>query len=155
VDLLKNPVSAARIKAAMSQDTIAQMLSRVDGLTPREAKAASLFKSLKEDINVIRKQYNATAFRGPQALEAMQGVAGDPLSNPEVTIQTIKQTQESLDAQKKIIEAAMKSHGVDLVPYVRPHDSYRNYAKNPKNGHVIGTDNGRVWFDVNTGEKIQ
>ena len=154
-DLLDNPISAARIKIAMSMDTPQQALSRISGLTNREAKVAALFKSLKEDINIIRKQYNATAFRGPQALDAMQGVAGDPLSNPKVTRQVIAQTVESLGAQKKIIENAMKSHNVQLEPYIRPADSYKNYAKNPANNHVIGTDDGRNWYDVNSGALVK
>lgn len=149
-DLLENPTSAARIKLATSSDMSAQALSRIDGLTPREAKVAALFVSGKEDINTIRKQYNATAFKGPQALDAMQNLFGNPLSNPKVTLNVMRQTLESLNAQKKNIIDAFKEHGLPEPSYVRPSDSYKVYRKNPQTGHVIGSDDGQNWFDVQT-----
>jgi hypothetical protein len=66
-------------------------------------KVETAFSRLPEQINIFRKSYNATGFRGPQGWEALQSLAGNYRQNPELTIQVLQAAKQ--DAEQFIKDA--------------------------------------------------
>lgn len=119
-DLFKSLSSSGKIQLAMSPSGTLQVVSRYSQMNDRERHVAALLTSLKEDINTLRGVYQATGFRGPEAFAALTALAGKPLGDPGVTVDLLKQTLESLNTQRSVIEQALTSHGLEAPKYSQP-----------------------------------
>jgi len=153
-DVFNSLPSAAKVEFATSPDKKEQILSRWTNMTPAQIRVAKNIISLREDINTIRRLYQATGFRGPDAFNAMTALGGsNVLVHPEVMTGVLAQTQESLKNQAGLIANALKEHNLEPQEYVRPKESYKEYAR--LNGKVIGSDDGDKWFDAETGKPVK
>jgi hypothetical protein len=102
-DVISKAIDAGRISFAIGANgTLTALAGRGVKLTPQEAKFASDFQTMGEDINLLRGPTGATGFRGEEAFENLQAQRGRLAQNPQVfkgvlanTLASMKQLQQS------------------------------------------------------------
>ena len=84
-----------------SSGLLRSILNRAMPMTPAEAKFVGNFRTMMEDINLLRGPMGATGFRGPEAWAALQAQRGQLLAKPEITKQVLTNTLTALKAQQQ------------------------------------------------------
>ena len=74
-------------------------IGNMANLSDDEARFAADYASLGEDINVLRGVYQATGFRGPEALQVLLGQRGNLLGNPKVFQRVLTNSLQSVTSQ--------------------------------------------------------
>lgn len=98
----------AKLSIASNPDGTAKLvIANTASLSDDEAKFAADYVSLGEDINVLRSIYNATGFRGPEALQLLLGQRGNLLGNPAVFKQVLGNSLQSITSQLKPIQTQL------------------------------------------------
>jgi hypothetical protein len=80
-------------------------VAKMAGLGPsaEETSVETAMQRLPEQVNIFRKAYSATGFRGPQGWEALQSLVGKYSQDPDLTVQVLQAAKD--DAQRFIQEA--------------------------------------------------
>ncbi len=104
-EVLKDWKQAAR--AQMSGTA----LGRVFSATPDQLKVATAMRRLQEQVNLLRRTYAATGFRGGPAWEALQGMHGNFSQNPDQTLQLLSEAKEDLTRANEFSKEALGTGG--------------------------------------------
>lgn len=113
---MKSFVKRAGIAIQTDPNGIAKMIYANNApLSDDEAKFASDYTSLGEDVNVLRDIYSATGFRGPEAFKALMGQRGNLLSNPKVFKGTLTNTLQSIVTQMAPLAKQLARAGQPLT----------------------------------------
>ena len=106
--LLDSLIDAEKLNLQMDTNGVLKaVVNRNIKLTPAEANFVGDFKTLTEDINLLRGPMGATGFRGPEAFAALQAQKGNLLQNPDVTKRVLSNTLAAMQAQRDPIYNAL------------------------------------------------
>jgi|ERR1700723_357522 len=99
--LLNSMIESGKLNVQMdSSGLVRAIVNRMMPLTPGEAEFVGNFRTMMEDINLLRGPMGATGFRGPEAWAALQAQRGQLLARPEITKQVLTNTLTALKAQQ-------------------------------------------------------
>lgn len=110
-DIISNMIDAGRIAFAIGADgTLQATVGRGVTLTPEEAKFASDFQTMSEDINLLRAPLGATGFRGAEAFGALQAQRGRLAQNPAVFKGVLANTLASMQSLQQTDQQFMDKY---------------------------------------------
>jgi hypothetical protein len=111
--LLNNLLDAGKINLELdTQGFLKAVLNRSVSMTPEEEQLAGDFRTLTEDINLLRGPLGATGFRGPEAFAALQAQRGQLMARPGITAQVLTNTLRALRAQQAPLAKRFKGGDV-------------------------------------------
>jgi hypothetical protein len=106
-----------------SNGLVRALVNRALPLTPAEAEFIGDFRTMMEDINLLRGPMGATGFRGPEAWAALQAQRGQLLAHPEVTRQVLKNSIAALKNQQQPLDKSFgQAAGQSAPTRVRVYD---------------------------------
>ena len=110
--LLNNLLDAGKLTLETDSDGfIRAAINRVLPMTPEESRLVSNFRSMMEDINLLRGPLGGTGFRGPEAWKALQAQRGQLMARPEITAGVL---DNSLAAMQKLRDPLAKTLSVSM-----------------------------------------
>ena len=99
--LLSSMLESGKLSLELdSTGLIKALVNRSMTMTPAESRFVGDFRTMMEDINLLRGPMGATGFRGPEAWAALQAQRGQLLAHPEVTEQVLDNSIRALKAQQ-------------------------------------------------------
>jgi len=110
-------------KLALETDSnhlIRAIVNRAMPLTPSEAEFVGDFRTMMEDINLLRGPMGATGFRGPEAWQALQAQRGQLLAKPDITRRVLDNSIAALKGQQEPLSKALSGQGVNITPNLPP-----------------------------------
>lgn len=148
IDVFDSLLSSGKIQLASEPQTGRLLLTRVAGLTDKEAKVAGDFMQLTEHANLLRGPLGATGFRGQEAWAALQAQRGQPIADPRITKQVLTGMRERLvglnSADAMILPGQGQNFGTGVSAPAAPPGQLTNFHINPTTGEKIGW-NGSAW----------
>ncbi len=106
--LLDNAMQAGKLKFASGpQGIVKGAVSRNVKLSPQETQLIGDMNELSEAINVMRVAMGGQGFRGQEAWNALQGLHGDFMANPNITRNVLKRTTQAVLAQYSARQVAL------------------------------------------------
>lgn len=106
--------SAGKIAVSLSPTATGALASRLIGLTDQQARVASDWQQLEEHINTVRLALGGGGFRGEEAWNALQRLRGNPLADPRIILQNVRQTRNTLAELNSADKMVMQGRGTDL-----------------------------------------
>jgi hypothetical protein len=94
-DVLSSLISSGKIAIASDPDGNG-LVTRMAGLSDKEAQVAGDFSQLVEHANLLRGPLGATGFRGKEAWSALQAQRGSPMGDPRITRQQLAGMRQRL-----------------------------------------------------------
>ena len=119
--LLNNLLDAGKINLELdTTGFLKAILNRNMSMTPEEEQLAGDFRTLTEDINLLRGPLGATGFRGPEAFAALQAQRGQLMARPGITAQVLTNTLRALRAQQAPLAKRFKGGDVQAEQQTPP-----------------------------------
>jgi hypothetical protein len=115
--LLNNLIDAGRIELHLdSSGFIKALLNRAMPMSKEEEQLAGDFRTLMEDINLLRGPMGATGFRGPEAFAALQAQRGQLMARPGITSAVLANTLKALQGQSEPIARKLRKPVGEAAP---------------------------------------
>lgn len=103
--LLNSLLNSGKLNLELdSSGLIKALINRAMPMTESEERFIGNFRTMMEDINLLRGPMGATGFRGPEAWAALQAQRGQLLARPGITKQVLANSIQALKAQLKPLE---------------------------------------------------
>ena len=146
IDVLDNPMSAAKIGLAASGGGLANLISRGTPMTAKEQQFASDWIAASEEVNLLRGPLSAAGFRGPQAWEKLQEQKGSLLKSPAITKGLLDQSIGILQGQLNQAQKTLGTGAGKGPLTLEEATDYVNRAGGDKNkARQMARDDGRTF----------